>query len=158
MSGVKFIEVGLDKILAPPGIESLTKRLGLFKIPSDLVLVTILLRPPILVPADEDSTGKKRYELVGNIRSLEWQIETAAQSGNREPSVMAVILDRRIERTKVGAIERFLVPLILGELSTRKAGVARRKLREAGVPELRGVDLRARLRALATGASSNHGR
>lgn len=112
----------------------------------DIALLAVVLRPPVLVPI----SGTTRYRAVGNVRTLEWQLQIAAARSMRKPTVTAAILPESMAQHahSVPRIQRYLVPLILGELSTRKAGAARRKLREAGIGAPRRSDARTQLRSL----------
>lgn len=142
----KLAEVPISDIDLPERVHRPSGSLSAsLPVTQDIALLAVVLRPPVLVPIN----GTSRYRVVGNVGTLEWQLQIAASQSTRKRTVTAAILPESTAQYArlVPRIQRYLVPLILGELSTRKAGEARRQLRDKDIVVPRRTDARTQLRS-----------
>lgn len=140
--------VPLSSIHAPEGTELAPENSDApLDVPADFALLASLLRPPLLVQVDG---LPDQYTVVGNLRTLQWQVQVAAASGEPNPKVTAVTLPASVARhaSRVPSIQSYLLPLLLGELSTRDVARAKRSLRQSGVSGLRRLGSREQLKPL----------
>lgn len=136
----RVARVSISEIYVPD--RSQAKVAKFLKAPLNLdpksALVAVLLRPPILM---ETRSEPQKYVAVGNLGTLMWQVQIAQTGRARDPVVTAVILPDAAAPPKryIPTIQRYLVPLVQGEFSVRRAGTARRRLREAHITSLKPI-------------------
>lgn len=157
---VRPARIALSKIQLPqPG--ALVPAAGSLRPPPDLVATTDVLDvvsylyPPLLVEA-EGIRGS--YIVVGNARTIQWRMQLAATNGEADARILSLILREASPDVvaRLGVVERYLVPMLLGTLKSGEARTASKGLRRMGIRVPRQVATRDQLQRLAN-RSKSHG-
>jgi hypothetical protein len=110
-------------------------------------LMVSMMRPPVVVPA-----GDGTYYAVANLRTVEWQRHLQQTRGASDPLMYALLVSSVPDPKVVtwATVERSLMPLLLGELSSRGQRKALEAIKAAGIPGLTAHPLarRQRLKSL----------
>ncbi|MDE8347464.1 MAG: hypothetical protein POH28_15020 [Acidocella sp.] len=122
------------------------KPLPLLEIAEDASDLVSLLRPPILISYPG---ADAHFRVIGNSRVVAWRRQLAEASENTDISVLSLVIDDPdFDVSSLMKTENYLVPLVLGLLSTRKASQARKNMKMIGQTGLKRISSRARLKPI----------
>ncbi len=133
---VRSVLIPLSALSPHPRLNSTSKAKGRFP---DLIsglsshLMIFLMRPPVVTPA-----GDGRYYVLANLRTVEWQRHFQGIRGDSEPHVGALVVEPVTDEDVAAwnLAGQSLMPLLLGELSTREERQALADIKAAGIPEM----------------------
>lgn len=110
-------------------------------------LMVSMMRPPVVVAA-----GDGIFHALANLRTVEWQRHLQQARGVPDPYVSALLVPAVADKDVAtwAAVEQSLMPLLLGELSSRDQRKALEAIKAAGIPGLsvQPLDRRQRLKPL----------
>lgn len=94
---------------------------------AEAIMALAVMRPPVVVPTSEHG----RFKAIGNMTTFVWRRHVAVLQGDVDPSVWVVVLPEGAANPKIfHAVENFLAPVLLDQLTHAAGRDAKRALRK----------------------------